>query len=313
MKLRLLQNGKDRGWGIVHSLFDFFFPLEQRLRVEAITHHIYDEQGFRVTGREFFTLRAFAVHYWNTLCSPAFRVKEYLRDPIANWMLHPERGAIAIDTSTNSGTTALYNTTTGSFNHTCTGSNLVLGSLIGVYFTTISSETYNSVALTQAALATNSDYRAYSHYILSPSTGTNSLAVTYAATGYGAGSAISFSGADTSGIGATQTGTGTSDTPTLSITTIANNSYVIDIVKTDGSEGTGTSTAGAGQTKIGDQETANVNHHLTSYEPVAVAGATTMDWDLPGVGGGAWAQSAFEIKQGATVGGVDLLQLLGIT
>ncbi len=215
---------------------------------------------------------------------------------------------IAVDTTSNSGTTVLYGVTgTNHWHHTCTGSDLTLVVGVSVYASSVTGVTYNGVAMTQQQ-ANNKDvggygHRSYLYTLANPATGGSyEVAVTYASpeidTGYGGGMAISLSGTNTttpidvSG-GATGTGTAVSK----AVTTNYANSYVIDNAVRENS---GTTTiVGAGQTEIYNQQTSNGSGQFGSYKQQATAGSVTMSWTLGASVG--WATSVVAIREGVVI------------
>ena len=264
--------------------------------MEAKTNVVGTPAKWTVVNREFFTFRAFAWHY--ILIVP-HQLKEFLlsfqiamNTALMQNPYYYQRGAIGID-----------NNTGGSFSHTCTGSNLVLGVGIGIYAASVS-VTYAAAAMTQQQLNTRDNLdgftlRSYLFYKASPATGANNVTTTNATpeqtTGYGAGYAISFSGADTASPIDISGGSNGSDTaPTVSVTTTQNNSYAIDCVITDNNAGM-TATVGAGQTSIVNMEVANGMKILGSYEQKVTAGSVTLDWSLSA--SRKWALSVMAIKE----------------
>ncbi len=280
MKLNFKKNG---------GIIDFFFPIKKKLRIEAISNALFDGKGIYKVNREFCTFRSFIVHYWYELIYP-FRLWKQLFeiDPIGNWMLNPERGAIAIDNYNNSGDKT---SSPWTFSHTCTGSNLVLVASTAVFTpNTLNSVTYAAAAMTQIATANNNNYKAFSHYKLSPATGANNVVMTFSSTGnYGSTSAISFSGADTSAIGNSNQGTGNGTSSSQNVTASAN-SYVVDCEKIEG--GGSSLTVGANQTQI-HQTTGGDGIEGSSYEQGT--GTVTMSWSW--TGSVKYAMTVVEVKE----------------
>ena len=149
------------------------------------------------------------------------------------------QGAIAVDATAEKDYEATAAST--SWSHTCTGSNLILVVHMGTYDAnigerTVSSITYDSVALTLAETAdVGSGERCETWYLINPSTGANTIAVTMGGTCTVIwGSSISFTGADQS----TQPDASNSGTPTavdpgtLTITTANDNAYVTSVGQT---------------------------------------------------------------------------------
>lgn len=138
--------------------------------------------------------------------------------------------AIAYDTSAN--TTSSFNGNT-TFSHTCTGSDLIL--IVSVILSnnarSVSSMTYNSVAMTQAATFTGNG-KVDVWYLINPATGAHTVAVNTNTTGaeFCTAESISLTGVDqTSPIGATGTGTSPSAAAiSASVTTTRINSFIVD-------------------------------------------------------------------------------------
>lgn len=212
---------------------------------------------------------------------------------------------IAFDATTNSGLKT--NSSSFSWAHTCTGSNLIL--VVGVFTYDItagdrevSGITYNGVALTKINHSLNTNHRVELWYLINPATGSNTVAVTMAGVNskVGAG-AISLTGAAQSGQPeATGTATGSSTSPSVDVTTVADNSWVIDCVihqffTTRETGDCPNSAVGAGQTEryfIGD-DAAEAGGAGSTEGPKTPAEAVTMSWGSDaGCGAGAWATIA---------------------
>jgi hypothetical protein len=116
-----------------------------------------------------------------------------------------------------------------SWSHTCTGSNLML--VVSVMSNTAADPTgitYNGVAMTKGKTGTDANRNCSIWYLANPATGANTVAVTWAgSTAYPAGSATSYTGCDTT-IGAnTASNTATSGTTfSVALTTTVSNSFV---------------------------------------------------------------------------------------
>lgn len=306
IKIHPLQNGKDRGWGFFRSLFDFFFPYTKRLRVEAITRVRHDWDRTIIVSREFFTLRSFVTHYayeaigFTKRFGMPLREYEYMRsiDPYFS-----VRGALAVDATTNRGNNP-GNDTTDSFSHTVTGANplLVSSTAMNPEAGTVvqNAPTYNSSALTLGVSRTmaGSVGRASLYYHLTPSTGANTFALSWDGNCYSGSGVISFSGADTSGIGATTSTTTISTTATVNITTTRNNSYVVDSVNSLNASGTSAPTVGADQTAIHTAAFVSTTKGAGggSYESKATPGTVTMSWVVDG-GNIPWVSAVLEVLE----------------
>lgn len=156
--------------------------------------------------------------------------------------------AIAYDSGTNS---TMASGTTVTFSHTCSGTDRIL--FVGAWSrgTDVSGVTYNGVSMTACGTGINigpdgDRFRMY--YLVAPATGTNSVVVTgNSGAALVAGTSVSYTGASQTGQPDgyfTTTGSGSSYTGT--ITTTADNSWAVMMVRT---VTTGTSTAGSGTTR----------------------------------------------------------------
>ena len=144
--------------------------------------------------------------------------------------------AIALDTTTQGTTTS---TSPLTWNHTCTGSNLVL--IVGVAVSAVSADpncsgvTYNGTSLT--LLGSKRAVFIYGQvslwYLLNPSTGSNQVSVAFSGT-----TDKSCHAGATSWTGVAQTGqpdavagsTATTQNPSVTVTTVADNCWCIGIV-----------------------------------------------------------------------------------
>ncbi len=165
---------------------------------------------------------------------------------------------------------------------------------------TISSVTYNGVAMTQAVYSANT-YDSAIYYLASPASGANNVVVTLSGNSGITGSAISLSGVDASPLGATANAyTASTNAPSLSVTTTKDNSIVIDSFYRNNAN---TMTAGAGQTEFQD----NVDLVFgtegggASYEMTTTTGAYAMSWSWSSAT--AVSHAAAEFKEDAGGGG----------
>lgn len=154
------------------------------------------------------------------------------------------------------------------------------------------SVTWNGTAMTLSYNTSVGGGREHYFYTLaSPATGTHAIAVTYTTTAYSTGSAISLSG--TSGVGSTASSSGFTNTSSITvgtttmswdyanspatnwvqagieITATSGSSLIIDQAITDGSESSGTASAGTSQTTFINGQTSNTNMHGASYKAAA--------------------------------------------
>ena len=105
--------------------------------------------------------------------------------------------AIAIDATT--AVTATNSSTTHTFSHTCTGSNLILWVAAGASAGDPSGVTYNGVAMTKVNSVNLQSSWVALWYLVAPATGANNVIVT-AASGSVTGGAMSFTGAKQTGV-----------------------------------------------------------------------------------------------------------------
>lgn len=180
--------------------------------------------------------------------------------------------AIAFDAS-STGTKA---TTVASitWNHSCTGVNRILfvsaqalgsGSLSGV--------TYNNVAMTEATTLGNIGTGILKlFYLINPASGSNAVVVS-SATNTIWGSASSYTGVDQSSpIDNTATNSNTSTSIATSVTTIANNCWVVGAVETDASA----STAGASTVRRNGNDSNAIGDSNAAQTP---AGSVTLTFN----------------------------------
>lgn len=191
---------------------------------------------------------------------------------------------MAIARDANSPATGNASTTSISWNHTCTGSNLIL--VVYAYAennATITGITYNSVPMTQAAMAgPTSSRRVYAFYLINPATGTHSVAVTASGTCALNGWSASYTGAKQTGQpDATNSASHSSSTSeSISVTTVANNSWIVGVFADDNG---GTHSATGSWSKLAQGAGGFTNaggwNGLSVYDTngnVTPAGATTV-------------------------------------
>lgn len=140
--------------------------------------------------------------------------------------------AIARDAATDGGFAG--GISTRAFNHTCTGSNLIVfGLLINDTNRVWSSASYNSVAMTQAGSDVDfgDDHACSMMYLVNPATGTHSLSMTVSGSCTMIQAAASYSGvAQSSPIDNTAQSTSTTDPLAVSVTVNTANSWIIAVV-----------------------------------------------------------------------------------
>lgn len=136
--------------------------------------------------------------------------------------------AIAHDTSSGTSGTG----TSITWSHTCTGSNLILWVMANtsdVAANSITGVTYNSVAMTLvAAQNTTQPLTTSLWYLINPATGTNSVVVSSSSSRNLVGQAASYTGASQTGVPDASAGNAfASSTITQSVTTVADNCWLV--------------------------------------------------------------------------------------
>jgi hypothetical protein len=192
--------------------------------------------------------------------------------------------AIVFDATSNS--TEQASASSVSWSHTCTGSNLVL--VVGISSRditlgnrTVSSVTYNGVTLTKARSDDNAlTARTEMWYLINPSTGSNTVTVTMGGvcTGFICG-AVSLTGVKQSGQPDASNGfesVPNVTTATCNVTTVADNSWIVDIFRTT-IAATGCS-AGGSQTQRWFVSGALLQAGMSTQGPKTPAGSTTDSW-----------------------------------
>lgn len=193
--------------------------------------------------------------------------------------------AVAFDASASSIQVGfLAGPTTRTWSHTCTGSNIILFMCADLWqdtagVGTVTSASYNSVAMTKVNAGTSTSIRAEIWYLVAPATGANTVSVTVT----GATDAIKLCSASFTGviqsasaidnhvINATTTGA-----PSKAIVTVADNCGVIDTVSRFSNTDL---VKGASQTQIyNDSVTSTLGAASYLTTPKTPAGSVTMSW-----------------------------------
>lgn len=198
--------------------------------------------------------------------------------------------AIGLDTSA-----ASTDTTTSplQWNHTCTGSNLLIAVGLSLFSQTTgstpSSVTYNSVGMTKANERTSNPYSGSDHHDTSiwllhaPATGSNQVSATLSlgSVPHHAGGSISYTGAQQSDVADannSRAGTTTGDT-TFTVTTVADNCWVICVCLVAGTSPTLT----ADQTQRWQTALSSATSSIAGGEDtngvVHPAGGKTVGWN----------------------------------
>lgn len=196
---------------------------------------------------------------------------------------------IAHDADSNSG---IQTATNYNFNHTCTGTNLIL--FVGVAvrqgsYYSASAVTYNGVSMTRIRHDDNGAGNSRGSeiwYLINPATGTHAVDITISQD-VGGGSytgsdahAVSFTGAKQSGVPDSQNGEGeaAATSHTTPTTTVANNSWIVSMFN-GGSDDGATPTS----PMVASSVTNNTGNHtgaLGYQGPVSPAGATNSTWTV---------------------------------
>lgn len=185
--------------------------------------------------------------------------------------------------------------------HTCTGSDRALDVNISIYdsadFPT--SVTYNGVALTLIGSTSNGQYTVYQYYLIAPATGANNIEVAVSGNVFDfVGSGVSLTGVDqTTAIGTQAVNSGTDTTPTVNVTSAANE-YVIDaLIITHG----GTLTVDGSQTQQA-QAIGGAGFVKGASSTEGGAATTTMSWGNSSSQAWAIVGTPFKPVSGAATG-----------
>ena len=214
--------------------------------------------------------------------------------------------AIAFDaTSESSCTSDALSPYVISWSHTVTGTNtlLVVGVSTANQDNTISSITYNSVALTLIRTDVNAGANLSSlWYLVNPSTGANTITVTFGesiSTAYAA--AVSLTEVNQSNPLDAENGTSAdgADSITTTVTTVADNAWLVDMVTKESS--VGPLVAGTNQTDRNQANCTTQDSGISSVNGKTPAGGEAMDWNDDGaVGTFDWSISAASFAPAGT-------------
>lgn len=181
------------------------------------------------------------------------------------------RAQVAIDATTSASAELTTAANTLTFNHTTTGTNLIL--VVGVSLNTsgagtqaVSSITYNGVALTSAVVQSNSNASSRSEiwYLIAPAIGTHPVVVTVNVAGSTTGAvagATTFTGADQT----TPIRTSTSSSATSNFAFVNINSSVNDFVLENLSLDSGTTAASSSTAQVSQWSTASTGGTRDAY------------------------------------------------
>lgn len=176
--------------------------------------------------------------------------------------------------------------------HTCTGSNLGLAVSIcwGDNATTISGVTYNGVAMTKTSNGTKSinSYQNDIWEMVSPSTGTNDIVVTWSGTmaDYATLVSASYTGVSQTGQPDSSNGASTASGLSLSVsdTTVLDNCMLVSCFM-DVDHTVSVLVPGVGQTERNQQAATVGFKSALSDKLVSTAGSQTMDYSQGGTAG----------------------------
>lgn len=204
----------------------------------------------------------------------------------------PAAGGAGIAFDAASSGTRVTGATSLTFAHTCTGSDRIL--LVGCHTETttdqVSGVTYAGVAMTRVGtVVTGGSERDYLYALVNPATGSNNVVVSTGSSAAITGSAASYTGAKQSGQpDASNTGSsGSAATFALSVTTVADNCWVVSTVSTSAAS----ATAGASTTRRTNPSPA-YGALFDSNGVVSPAGSRTLNHAGSGVWGGVIASVA---------------------
>jgi len=223
--------------------------------------------------------------------------------------------SIAFDAASNSGKQS--NISSYTWSHTCTGANLLLAVGVGSRdptfpYANLTGITYNAVAMSLARSdGTNTVAISSIYYLVAPDTGANTVSVSFSTTcSDSAGGGLSYTGVkQTAQPDAVNGATGSGvvpQTPTVDLTTVADNSWVISVVTTDANlTQYAMSCNNTQRWNIGSGYTAYQSGGSDTNGPKTPAGAQTMSWTISGTTySKVWAISAASFAP-AAAGGVN--------
>lgn len=204
--------------------------------------------------------------------------------------------AIAFDSSASYISGA--NATTHSWNHTCTGSDLILWvNVMNSNAISVNGVTYNGVSMNQSAQSTDSQ-RCTLFYLINPSTGTNTVQVTMASSGFCYTNSASYTGVKQTGQpeATTVTNSAAGTTLTCTLTTVTANSWTVMGVRnasagdTTASTGSFQRASGAGATQFYDSNGVIATPSSYSMSVTASVGSSAYNGVMaamaPSTGGG---------------------------
>jgi len=189
--------------------------------------------------------------------------------------------SIQWDAASNSG----YQVASSSYSwsHTVTNSNTNPGLIVNVsiFLTgTVTGITYNGTALQFVRSDTTGTIRNEIWQLSAPSTGTHTIAVTLSTPTTSFSGADSYTGVNQIDMVETNTGStgGGSTTPSVTVTTVTNNSWVLSGLTTSDT----TETVGGSATQRNNQTNTLGTGAISDYGPQVTAGNVTMSWSAVG-------------------------------
>lgn len=288
------------------GVLDFFFPIKKKIRIESCCVLEVEKGGRPKVHREFHTFRALVKHYTHIL---PFLIKQVWRQyvlwlRVASTPMALQRGSIAF--VSNAVGSNYENTNPFAFNFTTSGSNTtnVLELIWWSNLRTITrnTPTYNSVGMTLgASVHADTTYEADIWYLGNPTTGTNSVSVSFSANSYGRMGMTCLSGTnsaaplDNTASTALQSGASPGST---SITTNYDNSMLVDTMLTD--TGILSTLASSGGTT---DWVAASRGGASSHKGTTTKGAYAMAWTWTGTAV-YWGQTVVAIREAAASGPV---------
>jgi hypothetical protein len=219
----------------------------------------------------------------------------------------PVRAQIALDAQSSYQTSSAGSSFT--WNHTCTGSNLVL--VVGVqvhYPVGITSVTYNGVAMTLIGTVQDPDGGEDQglYYLAGPATGTNAVVVNLGSSlTFALGGAVSLTGVSQStALDATnQVGYLSTTSPSVNIVTVASGAWVVDEIDEAQNNLIFSPVSPQNSAWFSGQYT-NLQGGMSYYGPISPAGSFTDGWSVTTgapLNGGIIVASFAPASGGATV------------
>ncbi len=270
MKIHILSNGKKYKWGILRSVFDFFFPYfkngdNEFIRAEAAAS--FNSKTGRVY-RDFYTFRSFFWHYFNSYVknpirdffevfkNPYPKLIPYIAVVVLGFSYIFKKGEYSLPIlvgaikygSASSGSSAAGQTTFSlSFTVAAASGNLMFIGSMNADNTTdnITGVTYNSVSATRLTTVLPTSRFLAVNVLPAPSVGTNNVTVTTSSGVQIDITVWTYSGAKQSTtvgdyVLASSTGTGT--TWSQAVTTAGANNWVTSISRFNSATSAGTNT-----------------------------------------------------------------------